>query len=214
MRFSIFVITLFSAIGSRVKSVLHLKGMKRNAKKQILFPGGPAVEVVVGGGIDANVVETTAQKPLFRCRNQDLLIHFGRVVLRASHVVIALPRVDQYPLGPADATQVVFERYFVLKRHDPFDALLFDLFRNVVLQFLCRIGAFLLRIGEDPQPLEAYVAHELFQLGEIGLRLAGIADQERGAQRQIGDGFAQASDQRIGVGFGVAPLLIKKFPKL
>ncbi len=63
--------------------------------------------------------------------------------------------------------------------------------------FSCRIGAFLLRIGEDPQPLEAYVAHELFQLGEIGLRLAGIADQERRAQRQIGDGSAQAADQRM-----------------
>ena len=72
------------------------------------------------------------------------------------------------------------------------------------LQFLCRVGALLLGIGEDPEAFEPHVTYELFQFCEIRFRFTGIADQQRRAQRQVGDRIPQFFDQRIGFGLGVA----------
>ena len=81
--------------------------MKRNAKKQILFPDGLSVKVVIGGAVDPYFVEMPPQKTPFRSRDQYLLVDLGRVVLRPSDIVVALPRIDQNPFRAAYAAQVV-----------------------------------------------------------------------------------------------------------
>ena len=120
-----------------------------------------------------------------------------------SDIVVALPRIDQNPFRAAYAAQVVFAGDVVLERHDAFHALLFDHLRDVVRQFACRVGSLLLGIGENPEAFEPYVPYELFQFCEIRFRFTGIADQQRRAQRQVGDRPPQFFDQRIGFGLGV-----------
>ena len=69
-----------------------------------------SVKVVVGGRGDPYVVEVPAQQAPFVGRDEDFLIDFGRVVLRASDVEVALPRVDQQPFGASHAAAVGLER--------------------------------------------------------------------------------------------------------
>ena len=79
--------------------------------------------------------------------------------------------------------------------------MLFDRFGNVVAEVFGRPGSLLLRVGEDAQPFETYLAHERQQFFEIGLRLARITHQQRRAQRDAGHLAAHFFHQRIGFRF-------------
>ncbi len=82
----------------------------------------------------------------------------------------------------------------------------FTALRHVVLQFLAPNRCPPPPSRRRPQPLEAYVAHELFQLGEIGLRFARITDQQRACAAPDRDGSCAGGDQLHRLRLGVAPL--------
>ena len=145
----------------------------------------------------------SAQEPFPADGYQNLLIHLRGIVLRASDVEIALARVDYDPFGASHAAAVVFERTLVLQGHDALHAFLFHGLRHVVAELLGRIGPLLLGVGEDPEPLETHLAHELQKLFEIGLRFARVTYEQRRAQREVRNGRAQTADQLHRLGLGV-----------
>ena len=72
-----------------------------------------SVKVVVRRFVDPYVVEVSAQQTFGGYGQQDLLVDFGRIVLRTTDVVVALTRINEYPFRAAYAATVGFQRDFV-----------------------------------------------------------------------------------------------------
>ena len=94
--------------------------------------------------------------------------------------------VDDHLHLAADLPPAPVEGDLLLACHQPVAALLLDLLGQVAVQLVGR-RARLERIREDADALELRFADEVAQLLELGLGLAGEADDERRSQRQVRD---------------------------
>src|SRR5260370_22823395 len=90
--------------------------------------------------------------------------------------------LDQHFEFPPDEPAVAVQRDLGLCFHQPGAARPHHPRRDLNGQVVGG-GILLARISEDPEPIEALLAHEIHQAGERRLGLAGKADSERGALR-------------------------------
>ena len=75
------------------------------------------------------------------------------------------------------------------------DPLALDLLRNLVGHRGC-LGAGARRVDERERAVEADLLDDFERLGEVGVCLAGEADDDVGRQREVGDRCAQLADER------------------
>ena len=89
-------------------------------------------------------------------------------------------------------------RDLLLELHRLFVARLFDLGGELAFHFTCAT-AFFLTVGEDAEALEPCALDEVEEVFKFFLRLAGESDDERGADGDSGDAFADALHEGLDV---------------
>ena len=148
------------------------------------------VEVVVGGRGDRHVVEVPAAGGRFEAGIR-FLVHFGRIVLRAADIPVALTRIYDH-CSAAPTRRRLFSSEISFWYTLQLRALLLIVSGMSSRRFsVYQVPS---GVGEDAQPFETHLAHERQQFFEIGLRLARITHrQQRRAQCQVGDRRAQAA---------------------
>ena len=102
-----------------------------------------------------------------------------------------------------DTRRLAATRNFELRCHQGIAADLFNCERQVVIEF-GRGGFGLVRIKEDTGVREAAFADEGEQFFKIFFRFTGVADDERGAERETGQPLREAVKQRERVRLGHA----------
>lgn len=123
------------------------------------------------------------------CGEHHLAIGFGSLVRRAADrdlaVLLRLHGLHQHLEGLADPLLGPLRGQLLGQLGDVGEALRDGVGVELVL-VADRLGALLVRIPEDADRVEAGTGEEAFQLGEVGLGLAGEADDEVGAGTRLG----------------------------
>src|SRR5262245_9779095 len=102
--------------------------------------------------------------------------------------------LDENLLGTPDAFGVPVKRNTLDDLHEPLDAFLLDLLRNLVLGS-GRLGPLPRRVDERERAVVGDVLHDLERLFEVALGLAREADDDVGREREVGDRGAKLADE-------------------
>ena len=126
--------------------------------------------------------------------------HHGRVPARAAAqerlVGPALP-LDEHLLDPPDALGVALGRDALHDLDEPLEPLVLDRLGHLV-GHRRRVGAAAGRVDEREGAVVAHLLDDGERLLEVRLRLAGEADDDVGAERQVGNRVAQALARAAG----------------
>ena len=129
-----------------------------------------------------------------RQRQQTRRIHFRRLASVPRDHRLVVRAVDEHVERRADPSASRRQHRLLLRQHQPLIPLLFHRFVELAGDSRRRrLG--LVRERERPDRVKAELADKLGQLLKVRLRLAGESDDERRADRDVGDALAQFGEQ-------------------
>jgi len=191
---------------------------RRQADRSLATVGAAAtsydVSASVGGAPDASA--DSATRDAARLERSDrlgriavaltglgFLLHLGAVVARGLSAGRP-PWGNMFEFSTTGALAVTAVFLFLLARrddpllprHDPLPALALGRRRHIVLDGV-GAGAFLVRVGEDADVVEARVLDEALELGELRLGLSREADDEGRPQGYAGHPIADTREQLV-----------------